>query len=255
MTLDEECDDSPQGFKALAQRLTAAERQLDISRGEIAGLRRDLAERHRARWIVNALTTLGIVAAAMLFRAADPQAQTAGSTVKAPFVVVDSADRPILRVQEADSARSPRGAFVLNPQGQTVAHMTVRMNGHGAIFARNGTKGIDGPGAGMYFDDQGNGAFGMRGLDGKSIIEMTKEAISIYDPASLHVFNSAKQAAVSLEVSKSGSGYFAIGDPGGEKVVEAGVAVDSGVGQVRAGPASAPKGQGIPPSFIKGWRK
>jgi hypothetical protein len=246
---------SPQTCDVLAHRLSVAERQLAIDRTEIAALRRDLSGHLRSRWIANVFTVAGIVVAALLVRSSNPQAQAAGSVVKAPFVVVDAANQPILKVQDASPEQGPRGALVLNAQGHIVAHLSVRSNGHGAVFARHGTKGLQGPGAGMYFDDDGNGAFGMRGTDGKSIIEINRNALSIYDPASLHVFNSSKHAAVTLEVSKSGSGYFSIGDAGGEAVVEAGVAVDSGVGQVRAGPASAPKGQGIPPSFIKGWKK
>jgi hypothetical protein len=173
---------SPQTCDVLAQRLSVAERQLAVDRTEIAALRRDLSAHRRSRWMANAFATIGVVAAVMLVRSPDPQAQksqaAAPLVVKAPFTVVDRANMPILRVQESGD-NGARGAFV---------------------------------------------------------------------------FNSGNYAVATLQIREGGSGSLTLSDVDGEIVVEAGVNVN-GKGIVKAGPASAPTGPGIPPSFILGAKK
>jgi hypothetical protein len=133
---------SLQPFDALAQRLLVAERQIAIDRAEIAAMRRDLSGHRRSRWMSTLFATIGVVAAITMVRSPDPQAQKSQAegplVVKAPFTVVDSANYPIMRVQERSNGGQPRGVLVFNSTNFGVVTLQVREAGSGAVTISDG---------------------------------------------------------------------------------------------------------------------
>lgn len=130
--------------------------------------------------------------------------------VTAPFEVVDSAGRTIMRVRE----EAPRGMDIFNDKGLIAAHVGVLLSGGGRVYARSGGAGETAPFAVMAYTTDG-AVFGMDGPDGKDIFSVSKNALVFY--------NGQENPVAKMGANAGGNGYFELADSNGIQTVEAGV--------------------------------
>jgi len=156
-------------------------------------------------------------------------------TVRAPFTVVDAANRPIFSVVQESTitgkdakgadkqVTSNRGLNVYNAQGDTVARVAV-LDGDGYVSARQGGLGdlVGGVQAVLYADKDGS-HIGLNGTSKKRNVELSS------GDQGLTFFNDAGMALTQVSRTK-----FWMGDEAGNGMVEAGVVDKRGV--VRVGP-------------------
>jgi hypothetical protein len=142
--------------------------------------------------------------------------------VKAPFEVVDSAGRPILRVREEADAAS-RGLYVLNQSGNTLASMGAFSNG-GIVVARDGTQG--GKVGALMASAQGSGMV-VQSAGGQESV--------LVDGRNSRIALMNNSGVSTVELVTGVTGRLILRDGSGNNVVEAG-SLPSGVGIVRAGP-------------------
>ena len=142
-------------------------------------------------------------------------------TVKAPFTVVDSDGRPLMRVSEKDGELS-RGIYIYNSNGGAVAHMGASSLGTGRVYVSS-----DGrmPTVGMVVDENG-GKF-MLYEERNKVFEVTKQSLTLY--------NTDGAATVVLKTGELKTGKLELADESGAIMVSAGT-TNSGVGKVLTGP-------------------
>jgi hypothetical protein len=170
---------------------------------------------------------------------AGPQEHQALVTFTAPFVVVDRAGKPLMRVQDADESFS-RGIYVYDSNGNSVSHMGV-LSGAGRVYvSRPGVL----PEAMMAVTEKGP-LFRLSAA-GKSMVKIDKESLAYYTDS---------ETAIAVFGSKARTkGYLELNDDGGNKMVEAGSLQDH-KGYVLASPYETRGGVLGDPSVLKGGRQ
>lgn len=157
--------------------------------------------------------------------------------IVAPFVVVDSAGKPIMRVTEEGSGFS-RGIYVYGSKTVISAHLGADADGSGRVYV---TKNGELPMALMAVGASGP-TFLLSG-GGKHAVEIGKSSM---------VFYSESGNPLSLFGTKDrGKGYMELNDSGGSKMVEAGM-LNAGKGYVMANPARSSVGINGNPSVLMG---
>jgi hypothetical protein len=243
------------GISAQAQGANPnAEQQLNSLRQQVAGLERRVAEVEklkggavmqesasadaRGKLLEQRLANLEKAMESRSDPKAGPQEHQALVTFTAPFVVVDHAGKPLMRVQDADESFS-RGVYVFDSNGNSVAHMGV-LNGAGRVYvSRAGVL----PEAMMAVTEKGP-LFRLSAA-GKSMVKIDKESLAYYNDA---------DTAIAVFGSKARSkGYLELNDDGGNKMVEAGSLQDH-KGYVLASPYETRGGVLGDPSVLKGGR-
>jgi hypothetical protein len=213
-------------------------RRLVLAEQEIA--------RARTRGTIHAVVSLAAVAAVVAATWGSPILHAdMSATVRAPFVVLDSANRPILTVhdgtsvkikggdgKEYDNPSSNRGLTVSNEQGDAVARVAVD-KGHGYVMARRAGsgKGLGGPSANLAGDDDG-GHITIMGTDKKSVRLSSDAGGLSFEGDAGTIFTALNRT------------HLWIGNAAGQGLVEAGETKD-GRGRVTVGPRfGGPQGGG-----------
>jgi hypothetical protein len=169
---------------------------------------------------------------------AGPQERQSLVTFTAPFVVVDRAGKPLMRVQDAAEGFS-RGIYVFDGNGNSVAHMGV-LSGGGRVYASR--PGVP-PEATMKATETGP-LFALA-AGGKFQVKIDKESLAYYNDG---------ETPIAVFGSKGRSkGYLELNDSGGNKMVEAGSFQDH-KGYVLASPYETRGGVLGDPSVLKGGR-
>lgn len=161
-------------------------------------------------------------------------------TVTAPFLVVDRAGKPLMRVGEAEDSFS-RGMYVFNANGRSVAHVGVASDGNGRLYAAT-PGGI--PAAQIGAEAEG----------GIVLISNTSAQAVMLNKEALHFFGDSKAQVAVFGTKNRAKGYLELNDSAGNKMVEAGM-LNSQKGYVMASPYRAtvdPRGD---PSVIRGAGK
>lgn len=171
--------------------------------------------------------------------AGKPTANT-GLTIRGPLVVLDSAGKIVMRVQDKSDVQS-RGLVVFNAQGNAVIQATASSEtGHGVLLARNGKAAV-GPGAGFVFDKSGNSLLSMEGANDKAFVNLSNKGFQL--------MNESETVLVNLGFDNFG-GLMNLCNNDGKSVVEAG-SVSPNRGLVRAYPSGGQMPIPIP-NFIMG---
>jgi hypothetical protein len=173
-------------LEELVQRLARAEKDIAEARGEVAVLRR---QGRRTRGFATGLAMLAAFALIAAWSSTSTQAQASGpTTVKAPFVVVDSANKPIMLV----SADGSRGMNLFRSDGQRFA-----------ILSEEGAN-LRGP---LFVTDNANKAIVSVQDDTASQVKDAKGVEkTLTTNRGLHLFNS-KGDTVARVASLNGDGY------------------------------------------------
>jgi hypothetical protein len=162
--------------------------------------------------------------------------QAAGQIV-APFTVVDSAGKPLMRVTEEGHGFS-RGIYVYDNKTLIAGHLGASGDGSGRVYV---TKNGELPMALMAVGSEG-GIFQLSAGAKKSVV-IDKSYIVFYTDGG---------SPLSLFGTKNrGKGYMELNDSGGSKMVEAGM-LNSGVGYVMTNPARSSVGINGNPSVLMG---
>lgn len=161
-------------------------------------------------------------------------------TVTAPFVVVDGAGKPIMRVVEAESNFS-RGVYVYNENGSSVAHVGVLSDGNGRLYASR-------PGG---FPAAQIGAQPEGGV--VSVSNASRQVV-ILDKNVLTFFGDAQAPVAAFGTKNRAKGYLELNDSSGNKMVEAGM-LNNNKGYVLASPYRATVDPHGDPSVLKGAGK
>lgn len=106
-------------IERLTRRLQLAEQEIARAHVEIDVIRRQCRRHGRTRALASAAAAAGAFAAASLISSATTQAQAVGHTVKAPFTVVDAANKPILSVIDGGH----RGMYLARSDGATTLQL------------------------------------------------------------------------------------------------------------------------------------
>lgn len=211
----------------MTNQLEELSRRLSLAEQEIA--------RVRTRGAIHAVVSLAAIAAVVGATWGSPTLHAdVPATVRAPFVVVDSAGKAILTVHDGTSvkitgadgkennvATSNRGLTVSNEQGDDVARVAVD-KGHGYVLARPaGSKGLGGPGANLAGDDEG-AHLTILGSDKKSV-RLSSDAggltfegdggtiLTALNRTHLWIGNAAGQGLVEAGETKDGRGRVTVG--------------------------------------------
>ncbi len=169
------------GLATLTQELAVAQQELSAMRKRLTALEQSAQPRtHVAAW-----TSVAVVAASVLLllmtAPGTMYAQGAGQTVRAPFEVVNSAGRTILKVY--DSADGKQGLSVSNANGGVAAVVRTNPDGSGALGIFDGTQapGTEVPrAAGMMFD-KGYPEFQINNGDGAWTEIVANELLMAHD--------------------------------------------------------------------------
>jgi hypothetical protein len=176
-------------------------------------------------------------------RPSGPGVTTIGTTVTAPFSVVDRAGLPLMRVGEAESGAGglSRGLYILGNSGKPVAHIGVTVEGAGRVYATTAT--ATRPDLQMFASPDGPKFILHNG--GKLSTEINKDGISYY--------NSSEKAVLNI-TSKDQKGRLEILDANGSITVEAGT-LKNNKGYVVASPWRVSPDVRGDPSVLKGGGK
>lgn len=161
----------------------------------------------------------------------------AATKILAPFVVVDRAGKPIMRVTDEADGLS-RGIYMYNSNASVAAHIGVTGDGSGRIYVTmNGAL----PMAMMAVSS--NGPIFRLGADAKKAVEIDKSSMVFYNDGG---------TPLSLFGTKDrGKGYMELNNSGGSKMVEAGM-LNAGVGYVMANPSRSSVSPSGNPSVLMG---
>ena len=160
---------TPSDYEHILQRVALAEQEIAAA---------------RVRSVIASLMSLAAMIATVGALSWSPTVHAdATATFRAPFVVVDAANKPIMTVQDGTAAKiksvktgeehevatSNRGLTVFNAMGDAVARVAVT-DGHGYIVARQAGSGsgLGGPGASLIADQEGT-HLTILGADKKSV--------------------------------------------------------------------------------------
>jgi hypothetical protein len=170
---------------------------------------------------------------------AAPQERQALVTFTAPFVVVDRAGKPLMRVQEEADGGFSRGIYMYDSNGSSVAHIGVANGGGRVYVSRPGVL----PAALMGAPDEG------------PLIALSSNGnyLAKIDRQSLVYYNDARTAIAVFGSKDRSKGYLELNDSGGNKMVEAGSLQDR-KGYVLASPYETRGGVLGDPSVLKGGR-
>jgi hypothetical protein len=161
----------------------------------------------------------------------------APAQIVAPFTVVDSAGKPLMRVTEEGHGFS-RGIYMYNSNVSIAAHVGSSGDGSGRVYV---TKNGELPMALMAVGSQG-GIFQLSAGAKKSVV-IDKSYIVFYTDGG---------SPLSLFGTKDrGKGYMELNDSGGSKMVEAGM-LKAGVGYVMTNPARSSVSPSGNPSVLMG---
>jgi hypothetical protein len=178
-------------------------------------------------------------------RNASTKAETGGpeafTTVTAPFVVVDRAGKPLMRVHEEEEGFS-RGIYIYNGDAKVVAHVGAMGDGGGRIYV---TRPAALPMALMAAPVDGSASFELS-ANGKKSLVIDKQSLVYYNDAHtpIAVFGSKDRS----------KGYLELNDSAGAKMVEAG-SLATHKGYVLASPYQASVSPQGDPSVLKGGGK
>jgi hypothetical protein len=174
-------------------------------------------------------------------RPSTPGVTTIGTTVTAPFSVVDRAGLPLMRVGEAEAGGLSRGLYILGNGGKPVAHIGVTVEGAGRVYAAMATAPV--PDIQMFASPDGPRFVLHNGAKVSTVIN--KDGMSYY--------NSSEKAVLNI-TSKDQKGRLEIFDANGSVRVEAGTLTDNH-GYVKAYPWRAYPGVRGDPSVLMGGGK
>jgi hypothetical protein len=162
----------------------------------------------------------------------------ASGQIVAPFSVVDSAGKPLMRVTDGGNGFS-RGIYIYNSNASIVAHIGTLGEGGGRVYV---TKNGELPMALMAAGSEG-GAFQLGAGDKRSVVIDKSYMVFYADGGSnpLSVFGTKSR----------GKGYMELNDSGGSKMVEAGM-LKAGVGYVMTNPARSSVSPSGNPSVLMG---
>jgi len=162
-------------LEILTERLRLAEQQIAIARTEIVALRARHQPSAGARSVAGLLAVVAAVAAGAAWSATtEAQSAATPSTVKAPFVVVDAAGRPIMKVDDADDV-GMKGVRIFGAQGQVAANLTADSGGNGYV----GVRGAADNGLAVLFVESGSPIFRMQKVSGKNFVEINAESATL----------------------------------------------------------------------------
>jgi hypothetical protein len=243
----------------LEHRLAIAECEVEKTRAQVRALQ-EHAHRQSRRWRDGVFGLLGLVSVFAVTRALDTQAQGKPQplTVRAPFIVVDDQNKPIIKVDYVAHGQ-PRGILAFSDYNNPSAQMTVNATGDGLVvvrraganpFAGEGTNavalGIDQQGNGgvrvrnhdklvaeLGNDPSGNGTLAVYDAAGKAIVKAQEKGT---DPRGLVVLNAQGQIAAESTVEASGRGSVKVMNATGVGVAAL-LSGDTGGGLALTGPA------------------
>jgi hypothetical protein len=222
----------------LVRRLSLAEHEITKARAEIGTLRDQCHRLTRIHAFAGSFGLLAVVVTLGGLWSVTTQASAVSPalTVRAPFIVVDDTNNPIMTVVDASTTKAkgkdgkeiernhPRGVHVMNGWGEDVARLAASPDHNGYLLARQGGAGSTHGGSTMVLlaDKDGTHAF-LSGTDGKARASLTSDA-------GLNFFNESGEVRVTLNQAK-----LWLANATGKVIVEAGMLPD-GRGVVRAGP-------------------
>ena len=161
-------------------------------------------------------------------------------TVTAPFVVLDGAGKPIMRVIEAENGFS-RGVYVYNENGSSVAHVGVLSDGNGRLYAAT-------PGGfpAAQLGAQPEGGVVSVGNSSRQVVILNKDMLTFIGDSNAPV--------AAFGTKNRAKGYLELNDSSGNKMVEAGM-LNNNKGYVLASPYRATVDPHGDPSVLKGAGK
>jgi hypothetical protein len=157
--------------------------------------------------------------------------------IVAPFTVVDSAGKPLMRVTEEGHGFS-RGIYMYNSNVSIAAHLGAAGDGSGRVYV---TKNGELPMALMAVGSQG-GIFQLSAGGKKSVV---------IDKSYMVFYTDGGSPLALFGTKDRGKGYMELNDSGGSKMVEAGM-LKAGVGYVMTNPARSSVGINGNPSVLMG---
>jgi hypothetical protein len=166
-------------LEQMTRRLSVAEQEIARAHADIRALREQCIRYGPVRAIVSAVVIVAAVSVTALW-SATTQAQGPGqpSTVKAPFIVVDAAGRPIMKVEDSNNIGF-RGVNVYGPQGGVAAGVSSDPSGNGYVNVHGGV-GRTG-GVAMFMEERGP-VFRMLSAANKNLAEFTSESTTFSAP-------------------------------------------------------------------------
>jgi hypothetical protein len=180
-----------------------------------------------------------------------------GNRVTAPFIVVDRAGRPILRVDEKVPPAGSASARVVIAAGEK-DNFGMRVFNSGGVMTAAFGQSQEGAGLMAAYDATGKQRAVVNGLIGRISVRNQDEkyvaqiGTSDDGKGEVGVFNDANLPVAMLTIGTAGAGMLQLADSGGTPTVQAGTA-PNGVGVVRTGPMARAGGiGGLPGSFIMG---
>ena len=220
----------------LEQRLALVESELQAARAQNRELRR---QSRKVAYTTRSLCLIVLIGFALLVIGGAPHVGAKASTpgqrpitvLDAPFLILGKSKNAIAEISED---KGKYGIRVYGPTGGSINLGFSAPNGEGNIrLLAPGEKII------AQISQQG-----FLALD-----PATEQVVASMDRNGFYVNNSSGKAVGSLGVMPSGSGFMALGNPNGDRLVEAGML--DGRGIVRALPLGGPPPMVIP-QFIKG---
>jgi hypothetical protein len=161
----------------------------------------------------------------------------AATKIAAPFVVVDRAGKPIMRVTDEADGLS-RGIYLYTSTAAVAAHIGATGDGSGRIYVTmNGAL----PMAMMAVSS--NGPIFRLGAAAKKAVEI--------DMSSMVFYNDGGTPLSLFGTKDRGKGYMELNNSGGSKMVEAGM-LNAGVGYVMANPSRSSVSPSGNPSVLMG---
>jgi hypothetical protein len=178
-------------IERLTRRLQLSEQEIARAHVEIEVIRRQCRRHGRVRALASAATVAGAFAAASLLSSATTEAQAVGHTVKAPFTVVDAANKPILSV----IAAGHRGAYLS------------RSDGHPYIQLWDEYASITGPLA--VTDNAEKPILVVQDSTTTTVKDATGADKPVTTSRGLHLFN-GKGDAIARVAERDGDGYVSV---------------------------------------------
>jgi hypothetical protein len=228
---------------AVMTRLASTEQELVTVRRELEALRQRSPAWPSRRALGPAAVAVMALSAVLLMRTGVTEAQGAGQTVRAPFVVLDAAGK---RVFEVTATSIFRGARVLDQNQKPMLNMLVEDGGALQVFAKDGVTGTsiqskdDDPE--IVMRDSAKKKFVYLGRTGSNLrgpVEFSDNAektIAVVQDATttkgkdskeitvqrgVHVMNSAGTTIAKIAADATGNGYMLAHDVSGKTATAA----------------------------------
>lgn len=177
----------------------SSDQRLELLEVRLASAERELAAgRRRGRRATGAALVSICGALLMAFRA--PAAGPEPLTVKAPFIVLDAAGRPMVTVDEADDGR---GVFVNNRAGKSVAGLFMaHETGQVRVAAQSGSAAGS---ATMWVTEDGLPRIALEGVGGAQLVDL---GVADNKQTQLNVYNHAGETIARVGEQANGAGML-----------------------------------------------